>query len=150
MQASGCRGFGWSVGAAETTRPGLRSLSVVYRTLADTVVVVHFGFIAFVAAGGLLAWRWPRVLWLHVPAVAWGLGIVTVGYDCPLTPIEKDLRRLGDQAGYEGGFVDRYVENVIYPESYTSLLRASAAALIIAGWAGSLVKLRHTVDRTTV
>ena len=30
-------------------------------------------FIVFVAVGGLMAWRWPRLLWLHVPAVAWGL-----------------------------------------------------------------------------
>jgi hypothetical protein len=34
-----------------------------YRILADTVVIVHFGFIVFVAAGGLLAWRWPGLVW---------------------------------------------------------------------------------------
>lgn len=112
---------------------------MVYRALADAVVVVHAGFIAFVAAGGLLAWRWPRVLWLHVPAVIWGLGSVTVGYDCPLTPLEKHLRRRGGEVAYEGGFVDRYIEGVIYPESYTPLLRAVAAGLIVAGWAGALV-----------
>ena len=68
---------------------------MVFRLLADAVVVVHFAFVVFVAVGGLLAWRWPRVLVLHVPAVIWGVGIVTVGYECPLTPLERHLRELG-------------------------------------------------------
>jgi hypothetical protein len=117
---------------------------VIYRFSADAVVVVHFAFIVFVAIGGLLAWRWPRTLWLHVPAVAWGLGIVTVGYECPLTPIEKYFRRLGGEERYEGGFVDRYIEGVVYPDAYTPLLRAIAAALIAVGWTGSVIRLRHS------
>jgi hypothetical protein len=123
---------------------------VVYRFLADAVVVVHFGFIVFVAVGGLVAWRWPRTLLVHVPAVAWGLGIVTVGYECPLTPLEKQLLRLGGQDGYEGGFVDRYIEDVVYPADHTPLLRAIAALLIVVGWTGSLVKHRHPVDRPPI
>ena len=79
--------------------------------LADLVVVVHFAFIILIAAGGLLAWRWPWpwLIWIHVPAVAWGIGIVTVGWDCPLTGLEHELR---DRAGesVNDGFIDRYVE----------------------------------------
>jgi hypothetical protein len=119
---------------------------VVFRFLADAVVVVHFGFLAFVAAGGLVAWRWPRVLWLHVPAVAWGLASVTVGADCPLTSIEKHLLRLGGRDAYDGGFVDRHVEDVVYPQDRTQLVRAVAAALIVVGWTGSLA-VGHLVDR---
>jgi Protein of Unknown function (DUF2784) len=37
-----------------------------YRLLANAVVLVHLGFIAFVAIGGVLAWRWPRLVWLHL------------------------------------------------------------------------------------
>jgi hypothetical protein len=109
---------------------------VVYRLIADGVVLAHLGFILFVAAGGLLAWRWAWVLWPHLAAVAWGAGIVTIGWDCPLTPIEKHFRELGGEQGYRGGFVDRYVEGVIYPERFTSLLRVLVAALIVVGWVG--------------
>jgi len=109
---------------------------VVYRLIADGVALVHLGFIVFVAVGGLLAWRWPRLLWLHLAAVAWGAGIVTIGWDCPLTAVERHFRELGGEQGYSGGFVDRYVEGVIYPEGYTSLLRALVAALIVVSWAG--------------
>jgi hypothetical protein len=111
---------------------------VVYRFLADAVVVVHFGFVVFVAVGGLLAWRWPRVLWLHVPSVVWGIGIVAVGYECPLTPLEKHFRRLGGEPGYGGGFVDRYIEDVVYPDEYSLLLRALAAVAVVAGYLGLL------------
>jgi hypothetical protein len=118
-------------------------VAVLYRFVADAVVLVHFGFVVFVAVGGLMAWRWPRLLWLHVPAVAWGLGIVTIGYDCPLTPLEKYFRRLGGAESYEGGFVDRYVEDAVYPDEYTPHLRVAAAALIAVGWAGTALRLRH-------
>lgn len=112
----------------------------MYSLLADFVVLVHLGFIVFIAVGGLLAWRWPRLLWLHLAAVAWGAGIVAVGWDCPLTPLEKHFRRLGGEQGYEGGFVDRYIEGVIYPDRYTPLLRVVAAVLVGAGWIGLYVR----------
>jgi hypothetical protein len=109
---------------------------VVYRLLADVVVLLHFGFILFIALGGVLAWRWQWLLWPHLASVGWGAGIVAVGWLCPLTPLEKYFRRLGGEQGYEGGFVDRYIEGVIYPGEYTPLLRALAAVLVAVGWAG--------------
>ena len=109
-------------------------MEMVFDVLAGVVMVVHLAFILFVAVGALLAWRWPRLVWLHVPAVAWGVGIIVIGYECPLTPLEKWLRRSAGDDGYEGGFVDRYVEGVIYPEEFTPLLRALAAVMIVAGY----------------
>src|SRR6266542_6098565 len=40
--------------------------------LADAVLLLHFAFVVFVAAGGLLVLRWPRLAWLHPPAAVWG------------------------------------------------------------------------------
>jgi len=88
---------------------------VLYRILADAVVVFHFGFVLFVVLGGLLALRWPRAAWIHLPAALWGAGIEFVGGVCPLTPLEIHLRRLGGEAGYAGGFVEHYVLPVLYP-----------------------------------
>ncbi len=112
---------------------------MLYRSLADLVVVVHLAFILFVAVGALLAWRWPWLLWLHVPSLAWAVASITVGLDCPLTPLEKALRQLAGDAGYRGGFVDHYLENVVYPGSLTPWLRALAFVTIVIGYAG----LRH-------
>ncbi len=44
----------------------------MYETVVVSTVVMHFAFIAYVLAGGFLALRWRRTMWLHVPAVIWG------------------------------------------------------------------------------
>ena len=86
-----------------------------YRVLADLVVVFHLGFVLFVVLGGLLALRWPRAAWIHLPAVVWGAGIEFVQGICPLTPLENHFRSLGGEAGYAGGFVEHYLLPVLYP-----------------------------------
>ncbi|MGH9225563.1 MAG: DUF2784 domain-containing protein [Acidimicrobiales bacterium] len=108
---------------------------MLYRILADAAVIVHFAFIVFIATGALLAWRWPALVWAHVPALAWGAGTVLIGFPCPLTGIEKNLRRLAGDEGYGGGFVDHYIEGVVYPDDYTLALRAVAVAAIVIGYA---------------
>src|SRR5438876_12363442 len=56
-----------------------RGLRMVYRILADAVVLVHAAFVAFVVLGGFLAWRWRWVVWLHVPCALWGVAIEYAG-----------------------------------------------------------------------
>jgi hypothetical protein len=92
---------------------------VIYRLAADALVLLHALWLAFVVFGALLALRWRRVLWAHVPVVAWGALVEFTGWVCPLTPWENDLRRLGGQEGYAGGFIERYVTAIIYPEGLT-------------------------------
>lgn len=112
---------------------------MVYRVLADAVMLVHFAFILFVAVGALLAWRWPRLAFAHLPALAWSAGTVTIGFPCPLTRLEKALDRRADSDVYDGGFIDQYVEDVVYPGEYSSILRALIAAVVVIGYIG----LRH-------
>lgn len=92
---------------------------MLYRLLADLVVLVHFGFVLFVVLGGLLALRWPRATWLHLPTAIWGAGIEFAAGICPLTPLENHFRRLGGEGGYTGGFVEHYVLPVLYPDGLT-------------------------------
>jgi hypothetical protein len=44
---------------------------MLYRVLADIVVMTHFAFILFAVLGGFLVLKWKRWAWLHVPAVVW-------------------------------------------------------------------------------
>jgi Protein of Unknown function (DUF2784) len=92
---------------------------MLYRFLADVVVLAHAGFVVFVVLGGLLVLRWRRALWLHLPAALWGMIIELTGWICPLTPLENKLRHIGGQAGYSGSFVDRYVVSILYPDELT-------------------------------
>ena len=116
---------------------------MLYRMLADVVVVIHVLFIAFVALGSLLVRRWPRLLWPHLAVVAWAAAIVTVGFTCPLTPLEKHLRTKASQSSYDGGFVDHYLEDVVYPGGYTTVARLVVGALIVVGYAPVLARGRR-------
>jgi len=104
-----------------------------YGVLADLVLVVHLGFVLFVALGGLLVLRWPRLAWIHLPAAAWGALIEFTGGICPLTPLENRLRVLAGEAGYAGGFVEHYVTAVLYPDGLTrgAQLGLGAAVLLV-------------------
>lgn len=84
--------------------------------LADLVLLAHAAFVAFVVFGGLLVLRRPGLAWLHVPAAIWGALIEFAGWVCPLTPLENALRRAAGQETYAGGFIERYVTAVLYPE----------------------------------
>jgi len=93
------------------------------RLLADAVVLLHFAFIVFVLAGGLLVLRRPWWAALHLPAAAWGAYTEFTATICPLTPLENALRRGAGAAGYPGGFVEHYVMPVIYPAGLTASLQ---------------------------
>ena len=94
-------------------------MTLMLRLAADAVALVHLAFVLFVAFGGLLVWRWPRLAWLHVPAVAWGAWIEFAGGTCPLTPLEHGLRRAVGEAGDGGGFIDHYLWPLLYPVGLT-------------------------------
>ena len=105
-----------------------------HRFLADVVMVTHFGHLVDLVAGGFLAWRWPRAIYPHLVAVGWALGIVFIGFSCPLTSIEQRLRH---EAG-EFGFIDRYLEEIVYPEKFATGLRLAAAILVAGAYWGWL------------
>lgn len=92
---------------------------MIYRILADLTLLLHFAFVLFVVLGGLLVFRWPRIAWIHLPTAIWGVLIEVIGWTCPLTPLENHFRRLGGEAGYPGGFVERYIVSLLYPGGYT-------------------------------
>ena len=100
------------------------------RLLADAVLVLHGLFIVFVVAGGLLVWRWPRLAWVHVPAVMWGAWVAWFGWECPLTPLENQLRLSAGQAGYSGGFLDHYLLGTIYPEELTRVAQVATGTFV--------------------
>jgi hypothetical protein len=104
---------------------------LVYQRLADLVVVLHLAFVLFVVLGGVLVLRRPVLAWIHIPAALWGIGIEWLGGVCPLTPLENHLRRLGGEAGYEGGFVEHYVTQLLYPSGITRGLQIGLGVLVL-------------------
>jgi hypothetical protein len=87
---------------------------MIYRLLADITLIIHLCFVLFVIFGGLLVLRRRSVIWLHLPALFWGILIEFFQITCPLTTLENYFRNLGGEADYEGGFIEHYVSAVVY------------------------------------
>jgi hypothetical protein len=121
-----------------------------YRLLADFVLLVHAAFVVFVMLGGLAVLRWPRVAWIHLPAVVWGAGIEFAGGLCPLTPLENHWRRLAGEQGYTGGFVEHYLMAALYPDGLTRDLQIALGLVVLAVNAAIYVRVwsRMKTSRT--
>ena len=88
---------------------------------AALVAVLHGAAVAFMLTGSLLALRWPRVLWLHVPVSLTILVLYLTGSDCPLTTWELALRERAGEPGFRGGFIGHYItEPMGFPIEATS------------------------------
>ncbi len=89
--------------------------------LAGVVAVLHAAAVLFMVSGSLLALRWPRLLWLHVPIGLTILVLYLTGSACPLTTWELDLREAAGEPRYRGGFLGHYVtEPLGFPIRATS------------------------------
>lgn len=97
---------------------------MIYRLLADLVVVVHVFFVLFVTLGGFLLRRWPNLIYTHIPAAIWGVLIEFGGWICPLTPLENSLRVRGGEQGYQGDFIDHYILPILYPHGLNRNIQA--------------------------
>src|SRR3954471_6274137 len=115
----------------------------MYAALATTVLVLTFCFLAYVLLGGFLCWRRRTAFWPHLAAAAWGLAVVTIPLTCPLTVAEHWARRRAGQAVGDRGFIDMYIENILYPERFTHLLQVLVGLLVVLSYTVALVKLRH-------
>lgn len=102
-----------------------------YLILADLVFIIHLGFILFIIFGGLILSRWPRMIWLHLPAMCWGLMIIIFRWICPLTPLENWLLVKGGASPYTGGFIAEYLRPFIYTPGPDIELSLAVTLLLI-------------------
>lgn len=98
--------------------------------LANAVVLIHFGFILFVIFGGLLVFKWRKLIWLHLPAAVWGALIEFSGGFCPLTTFENRLRSASGE-NYTGGFIEHYIIPIIYPSILTRPIQITLGLVVI-------------------
>ncbi len=122
---------------------------MIYRALADLVLVLHLAFIVFVVAGGLLALRWGWAPLLHLPAALWGVFVEVSGRACPLTPLENALDRAAGVSGYSGGFIEHYLAPAIYPSELSHPVQLVLGGLVVLANAlvYSVVWQRHRSAR---
>jgi hypothetical protein len=79
-------------------------------------------------------------VFLHLPASVWGVLLEFNGWQCPLTPLEQQLRVAAGEAGYSGGFITHYLLPVMYPAGLTPAFQVALGTgallinLVIYGW----------------
>ena len=102
-------------------------MQILYRILADAVVIAHAAYALFVVAGLAVTligiarrWQWVRNFWFRLVHLAM-IGIVVAeawcDVTCPLTVWEKDLRRLAGQESYQGDFLANWVHEALFFEA---------------------------------
>ncbi|MGE3924494.1 MAG: DUF2784 domain-containing protein [Lautropia sp.] len=116
------------------------------------VLTVHVAIAAFVVLGllAILAGHWlrPRVEWRWIDAVWFrGLHLATIGcvaaeawlgLACPLTTLESWLRRQARQDGYRTGFIEYWLQRLLYydapPWLFTLGYTLFALAVVAVWW----------------
>jgi hypothetical protein len=115
---------------------------MIWRFLGDVMMILHGAFLLFFVIGGFLAWKWRKLIWVHLGIVVWNLAIVLIDYDCPLTGSEKYFRRRGGESVYEAGYINHYLDGRLWPEGATPTAEKVGFVLVIIGYVGFFV-LRH-------
>lgn len=95
-----------------------------YSLLADFIVALHTGYVAFVVLGqvtilwgAVRKWEWIRNLWFrlgHLSAIVVVALEEAAGITCPLTLWEDRLRRAAGQSVAEGSFVGRWLHSFLF------------------------------------
>ena len=118
---------------------------LLYRFVADLVVVVHGSYVAFIIVGqlailyGLLRKRsWVRNFYfrrLHLLAIAIVVLQSWTGMTCPMTDLENYLRQQAGESGYPGDFIGYWVHKMLFYEFPTLVFVSSYTifgALVLA------------------
>ncbi len=99
---------------------------MLYKVLADAIVIIHFAWILFMLLGFILTLcgffyrsffdRW-LFRTLHLCGIAYVSLLAIMGKYCPLTILENTLRtRYDPELGYPGSFIVHYIEKLVYPD----------------------------------
>lgn len=109
---------------------------MLYRVLADIVVLIHFLWIVFLIFGALLGRKHRAIKIFHIGGVIFALTIQILGWYCPLTHLEIWLRRMHDPSlSYSGSFIIHYVEKVVYVNlSEQTVLIMTIVLVALSGW----------------
>jgi len=90
---------------------------MIYKLLADAVVLIHFLWILFLFFGAYVGARVRGLRIPHLSGLAFALIIQVFGWYCPLTYLEVWLRSKHDpRLAYAGSYIIHYAEKIVYLE----------------------------------
>ena len=120
---------------------------MTYQALANAILLLHFAVVIFVVLGlptiligNWRGWAWANNLWwrlAHILAIAVVVLQAWLGQYCGLTLLESKLRQQAGQVGYERGFMEYWVQRLLYYESplwVFALAYTAFGALVAWAW----------------
>jgi polyferredoxin len=119
-----------------------------YGTLADVVLSLHLAIVVFVVGGlvlvvvgNLRGWEFVNAWWFrlaHLAAIAVVVAQAWLGVVCPLTTLESWLRGQAQQSGYAAGFIEYWLQRVLYYDApawvFTAAYTLFGLAVAAAWW----------------
>lgn len=115
--------------------------------LADTLLILHVLFVAFVVlglfavyAGYFLNWQWVRnrvFRIVHLCAIGYVVVQAWLGVVCPLTIWEMALRAEAGAVTYSGSFIQYWLHSLLYfslPEWVFVVVYTLFGGLVLASW----------------
>lgn len=120
-------------------------MTLVYRIVADAVVIAHMAYVLVVVLGLPAIWfgiarrqQWARHFWLrvgHLMMIVIVVGEAWAGITCPLTVWEQQLRRLAGDESYRGAFIANLVHDLIFYDAPPWVLTAiyTTFGLLVVG-----------------
>lgn len=100
----------------------------VFVMLAVAVLALHLAWLVWVMLGWLLTRHRPRLRWLHIASLVYGILIELFLFPCPLTYAEQWLEQRAGRQAYRESFLVHYIEGLIYPDVSPQVLTWSAVA----------------------
>ena len=124
-------------------------MSSLYAALANIALILHVGYVLFVAgglilivAGGARDWKWVRNPWFraaHLAAIGYVVLEAWLGIVCPLTTLELWLRELAGQTSFTGDFIAYWLRRLLFfdaPAWVFTACYSGFGALVLLSWFG--------------
>ena len=102
----------------------------MYELFAYLTLIAHLIFILFVIFGGMLFFIYSKIIYIHLPALLWGIYIELTNSVCPLTYLENWFLHKSDLSTYSNDFISNYIFPIIYPEGLTNEIQIYLGILL--------------------
>src|SRR5512139_2187418 len=107
---------------------------MLYRVLADIVVIVHLLWILFLITGAYWGRKHRVVMIVHGAGLLFAVVINLFVWYCPLTHLEAWLMVKQGVSAYPGSFIGHYAYRLVYLDVPPSVITFLTILLAVATW----------------
>ena len=103
----------------------------IFEIFAVLALLLHLSFILFVIFGAILILKFKKIIYVHIPSVAWGAYIELSHSICPLTHLENFFLKKAGKDQYSVDFIENYIFKIIYPPALNYEIQTYLGVILI-------------------